>query len=159
PGLVSNLYGFADSPDAEVIARGVAGKGPDAVALGRHANFFLWGFSGPPADMTPAAQRLFVNVISYMRQFDGQIPLVRSKARAREGALRFAAAPRFQSDDWRRRSSRSYRSKFQEHPEWIPVRYKGDIEAYIAELLDKSQESEAAFLKQVLPEPLRNKFA
>jgi hypothetical protein len=66
PGLVSGLYGFNDSPDAEVFARGTAGKGPDTVPLGRHANFFLWGFSAPPADMTPAAKRLFVNAVCYV---------------------------------------------------------------------------------------------
>ena len=95
PGLVSDLYGFADSPDAEVIAQGVAGKGPDTLALGRQANFFLWGFSALPADMTPSGQRLFVNVVSYMRKFDGQMPLVRKTARSREWAFCYATIPDF----------------------------------------------------------------
>ena len=47
PGLVSNPHGFADSPDAEVISSGLNSKGPDSVALARHGNFFLWGFSAP----------------------------------------------------------------------------------------------------------------
>jgi hypothetical protein len=45
PGLVSDLYGFEDSPDCEVIAQGMAQKGPDTLALGRQGNFFMWGFS------------------------------------------------------------------------------------------------------------------
>src|SRR5688500_11692244 len=39
PGTVAAGYGFADSPDAEVIANGINSKGPAAVALGRHASF------------------------------------------------------------------------------------------------------------------------
>src|SRR5262249_59891449 len=49
PGLVSDPYGFADSPDAEVISSGHNGKAPDAVALGRQGNLFPLGFSPPPA--------------------------------------------------------------------------------------------------------------
>ncbi|MCL4854667.1 MAG: hypothetical protein KJZ78_25175, partial [Bryobacteraceae bacterium] len=90
------LYGFADSPDSEVIAQGISQKGPDTLAIGRQANFFLWGFFAPPSDMTPSGQRLFVNVVAYMRTFDGQIPLVHETsylARSREWALRYALYP------------------------------------------------------------------
>jgi hypothetical protein len=89
PGLVSNPYGFADSPDAEVISSGLNSKGPDSVALARHANFFLWGFSASPKDMTPEARKCFVNAVCYIKKFDGQRPIVRKVGRGytRRGAL------------------------------------------------------------------------
>ena len=89
PGLVSNPYGFADSPDAEVISSGLNSKGPESVALARHANFFLWGFSASPKDMTPEARKCFVNAVCYIKKFDGQRPIVRKVGRGytRQGAL------------------------------------------------------------------------
>ena len=83
-GLVSTLYGFTDSPDAEVFAQGLAAKGPDTAALARQGNFFLWEFSAAPSNRTPSGQRLFVHAIAYMREFDGQRPLVHSAAPSRE---------------------------------------------------------------------------
>jgi hypothetical protein len=91
PGLVSDPYGFEDSPDAEAIASGINSKGPTAVALGRHGNFFLWGFSGQPSDMTPEARKCFVNSVCYIKKFDGQRPLVRKDGQSRQWALIFAA--------------------------------------------------------------------
>ena len=76
PGLVSDSFGFEDSPDAEWISSGINSKGPTSMALGRHANLFLWGFSGDPAQMTESGKRVFVNSICWMKQFDGARPLV-----------------------------------------------------------------------------------
>src|SRR5262252_9350531 len=45
-GMVSDPYGFEDTPDAEWISSGVNSKGPNSVALGRVGNFFHWGFFG-----------------------------------------------------------------------------------------------------------------
>lgn len=45
PGMIARPWGFADSPDAEYISGGVSAKDIDAVAMGRHGNFFFWGFS------------------------------------------------------------------------------------------------------------------
>ena len=56
PGLVYHPYGFEDSPDAELIASGLNSKDPHAIALARQGNFFLWGFSASPSDMTFDAQ-------------------------------------------------------------------------------------------------------
>jgi hypothetical protein len=91
PGLVSDPYGFDDSPDAEAIASGLNSKGPNSVTLGRHGNFFLWGFSAPPSDMTPQARNCFVNSVCYIQKFDGQKPLVRKSCQGREWALFYAA--------------------------------------------------------------------
>lgn len=64
-GLVSRGWGFEDSPDAEVISSGVCDKAKTAVAIGRHGNFFLWGFSGSPDYMTRTAKQVFANAIVY----------------------------------------------------------------------------------------------
>ena len=127
---MSTLYGFADSPDAEVIGQGIADKSPDTVALGRQANFFLWGFSAPPSDMTPAGQRLFVNVVAYMRQFDGQAPLVSPKAKSREWALIDARMPRFMSDEYLEAQRRDFEKLLVKNPGWIPKEYNGNAKAY-----------------------------
>jgi hypothetical protein len=76
-GLVSRGNRFAESPDAEVISSGVCQKDVGAVALGRHGNFFLWGFSASPAQMTDEAKKVFVNAVAYIKQFDGKPPIAR----------------------------------------------------------------------------------
>jgi|GEM_PF-754044 len=77
PGLVSRGDEFEEAPDAEVISSGLNGKGPEMVALGRHGNYFLWGFASPPSEMTPEARKCFLNVVCYIRKFDGRKPVVR----------------------------------------------------------------------------------
>jgi hypothetical protein len=74
-GLVSDPVGFEDSPDAEWISGGVNSKGPNSMAIGRHGNWFLWGFAGDPTQMTESARCVFVNAIVWMKQFDGKPPL------------------------------------------------------------------------------------
>ncbi|MGN6399805.1 MAG: hypothetical protein ACTHMD_05090 [Flavisolibacter sp.] len=76
-GLVSRGNRFAESPDAEIISSGVCAKDVGAVALGRHGNFFLWGFSASPAQMTDEAKKVFVNAVAYIKQFDGKTPIAR----------------------------------------------------------------------------------
>ena len=90
PGLVSDPYGFDDSPDAEAIASGLNSKGPSSVTLGRQGNFFLWGFSAQPSDMTPEARKCFVNSICYIKKFDGQKPLVHKARQSRQWAFVYA---------------------------------------------------------------------
>ncbi|MHC5012439.1 MAG: hypothetical protein ACYTG6_16100 [Planctomycetota bacterium] len=89
-GLVSDGYGFEDSPDCEYISGGLNSKGPRSLALGRQGNWFLWGFCAPPSEMTEAARLVYLNTIAYMQQFDGQRPLVTRERRAREWALVYA---------------------------------------------------------------------
>lgn len=76
-GLVSRPWGYEDCGDAEIISSGVCSKSLDAVALGRHGNFFHWGFSASPAYMTEQAKAVFANAIVYIAKFKGQIPIVR----------------------------------------------------------------------------------
>jgi hypothetical protein len=91
-GLVCDPYEFEDSPDAEVIARGINSKNPRAIAIARQANFLLWGFSARPSAMTPSGQACFLNAIHYIRRFEGEHPLVRREANGREWAVVKAAS-------------------------------------------------------------------
>lgn len=76
-GLVTRGDGFLDSPDAEYISSGVNTKDLGAVAIGRHGNFLLWGFSASPDYMTDEAKQVFANAVVYMKQFKGQKPIAR----------------------------------------------------------------------------------
>ena len=76
-GMVSRPWGFADSPDVEYISSGVCAKTLDAIALGRHGNFFHWGFVSSPADLTEEAQTVLANAIVYIAGFAGQTPIAR----------------------------------------------------------------------------------
>jgi hypothetical protein len=98
-GLVADPYGFEDSPDAEWISSGVNSKGPRSVALGRHGNFFMWGFFADPSLMTESGKRVFVNTINYMKQFDGQRPLIAKTAQSRDWALVYSGYVRQFADD------------------------------------------------------------
>ncbi|MDR1273100.1 MAG: DUF4200 domain-containing protein, partial [Odoribacteraceae bacterium] len=76
-GMVSRAWGFEDSPDAEIISGGVSSKSLDAVAIGRHGNFFLWGFAASPAYLTDEAKAVLANAIVYISRFAGQGPIAR----------------------------------------------------------------------------------
>lgn len=76
-GLVARGTGFLDSPDTEFISSGVNSKDVDAVAIGRHGNFLLWGFSASPDYMTDEAKQVFANAVMYIKQFKGQKPIAR----------------------------------------------------------------------------------
>lgn len=76
-GLVARGNRFSESPDTEMISSGVCQKDVGAVALGRHGNFFLWGFGASPAGMTEEGKKVFVNTVAYVAQFDGRTPIAR----------------------------------------------------------------------------------
>ena len=76
-GMVSRPWGFEDSPEAEVISSGVCAKSLDAVAIGRHGNFFHWGFAASPKYMTEEAKTVFANAVVYIAKFAGQTPIAR----------------------------------------------------------------------------------
>jgi hypothetical protein len=85
-GMVAHGEGFDDSPDAEAISGGVCLKNAEAVALGRHGNYFMWGFSGSPDYMTSEANQVFINTICYIRTFDHQRAIVKKvQIETREG--------------------------------------------------------------------------
>lgn len=71
-GMVCRPWGFSDSPDTEIISGGVSLKSPDAIAIGRHGNFFHWGFAASPDFMTEEAKTVFANAVSYTAKLKGQ---------------------------------------------------------------------------------------
>lgn len=71
-GLVSRPWGYEDSPEAEYISGGISSKSLDAVAIGRHGNFLLWGFAASPAYLTEEARSVLANAIVYISHFKGQ---------------------------------------------------------------------------------------
>ncbi len=89
-GLVADGYGFEDTPDSEWISGGFNTKGPRAAALAREACFFHWGFAADPEEMTPEARLVFLNVLAYMKQFDGHRPLQKKVTRHRKWAPLYA---------------------------------------------------------------------
>jgi hypothetical protein len=158
PGLVSDLYGFDDSPDSEVIAQGMAQKGPDTLALGRQANYLLWGFSAQPSDMTPSGQRLFVNVVAYMKQFDGEKPLMQKKSQSRDWALRYASSFRMLKNEYWEMKTRELRESLKKHPEYLPKNI-GNAEEYITDTVEQQRKAEERVVPMLFPESLIKKFS
>lgn len=76
-GMVSRPWGFLDSPETEMISSGVCAKTIDAVAIGRHGNFFFWGFSASPKYMTDEAKQVFANAVVYTASLKGQKVIAR----------------------------------------------------------------------------------
>ncbi len=76
-GMVARPGGFLDSPDAEIISGGKSQKSIDAVAIGRHGNFFFWGFSASPKYMTDEAKLVFANAVVYTASLKGEKILAR----------------------------------------------------------------------------------
>lgn len=77
-GIVSSPSGFFDSPDVEWISGGVNSKGPNSIAIGRHGNFFQWGFAASPTYLTDEAKDVFTNAVHYIAKFDRQGPIART---------------------------------------------------------------------------------
>lgn len=85
--------GFNDSPDAEIIATGLnRAKCYGDVGIGRQGNVLQWGYGDPPAQMTEAGRRLFLNCIHYICRYEGKPPLVRRGNEGRLYALRWNSA-------------------------------------------------------------------
>jgi Thiol:disulfide interchange protein DsbD, N-terminal len=133
PGMVSDPYGFGDSPDAEVISAGLNSKGPDSVALGRHGNYFLWGFSASPTDMTPEGRQCFVNAVCYIKKFDGQKPFVTKTGSGRQWALVYAGYVKQYSDQdfVKDLFPEDLRRRFGKDPEKLVAYYRENLEYLI----------------------------
>ena len=64
-GEALTLDGIVNSIDAELVAMGTSGKGPNRGAIVRHGRYTLWAFEGGVEDMTDEGQSLFVNTVFY----------------------------------------------------------------------------------------------
>ncbi len=76
-GMVSRPVGYLDSPETEIISSGECAKSIDAVAIGRHANFFHWGFSASPDYLTEAGKAALANAIVYISKFKNEHVIAR----------------------------------------------------------------------------------
>lgn len=76
-GMVSGWYGLQEGNDAEYISGGHCMKSYENMAIGRHGNFFMWGFGAAPGRMTPEARTVFANAVCYISRFGGKKPVVR----------------------------------------------------------------------------------
>lgn len=77
PGLICHGSGFENSPDAEYIAGGSSAKDAGALAIGRHGNFFHWGFAASPKYLTEEAKTVLANAIVYTSRFKGKRVIAR----------------------------------------------------------------------------------
>jgi hypothetical protein len=114
PGLVSTGEGFTDAGDAEIISSGVSTKTVESVALARHGNFFHWGFSADPSQMTEEARLVFVNAVHYIAKYKGQHPYSRRPYRTptREIALDVAfMLQRSSYEEWQQRQRADHASR------------------------------------------------
>ncbi|MDT8302710.1 MAG: hypothetical protein RQ760_14600 [Sedimentisphaerales bacterium] len=131
--VVARAYGFTDSPDAEVLAKGFnTGKEYGAVGVGRHGNFLQWGYSSSPSKMTDAGRKFFINCICYISKFDGKAPLVRRASSDRLNAMRLAAIITRISGDKKEFFMRLFPAEFWEKygtdPDGLVKYYRENIE-------------------------------
>lgn len=72
PGMICRGSGYDDSPDSEYISGGESAKTYESVAIGRHGNYFHWGFCANPEDLTEQGRNVLANAIVYISKFKGQ---------------------------------------------------------------------------------------
>ena len=89
-GVVSSREQLEGMPDTEIIAGGLNSRADNGIPLAREANLFQWGFTGDPSHMTEEAKLFFVNVVCYLKKFDGHKILIRAKVPKRSSALSYA---------------------------------------------------------------------
>ena len=127
--VVAQGYGFADSPDAEIIALGVNGKAYGNVGIGRHGNFLQWGYWAAPSQMTDAGRKLFVNCVHYMSRFDGKRPLIRRNAGShRMNAIMFATTRTKDETFFLRTFGADLKVKYDGNPEGLVKYYRDNFE-------------------------------
>ena len=155
PGLVSSRETFVNTQDAEIISGGINSKGPDSVAIGRHANFFLWGFSAQPSDMTPDGRKCFVNAVYYIQKFDGhKAQPAQYASGGRESMVRNAYYLRSVSDIYIQELVKEFNERKSEYPEEALKRVGDDPATYFRDLFMPSVESHL----QLFPAKLREQF-
>jgi hypothetical protein len=84
-GEAFTLDSIVNSCDAELIAKGTSGKGPNRGAILRHGPYTLWGFGGGVPDMTPAGRDLFINTVYYAAKHGGAEVLEKRRNKTRDG--------------------------------------------------------------------------
>ena len=83
----------------------------------------------PPSKMTDPGQKLFLNCICYIEQFDGKAPLVRTRASHRDNALRLAAlVDRIDDERFFRSAFPEELRKYEDDPEALVAHYQAGYE-------------------------------
>ena len=157
PGLVSNLYGFDDSPDSEVIAQGMAQKGSRYAGAGPSGQLFLVGFFGPAIRYDPVRSAV-------IRECGRLHQAVRwpKAARAKEiafarMALRYASSFRMLQNEYWEMKTRELRETLKNHPNWIPKDF-GNAEEYITNTVEQQRKAEERVVPTLFPESLIKEF-
>ncbi|WP_163407108.1 hypothetical protein [Flavobacterium ajazii] len=152
-GMVARGWGFEDAPNSEIISGGVSSKQKTAVALGRHGNFFLWGFAGSPDDMTDEAKIVFANTVAYMNKHKKDQLIVR-KYNERIATKEFIDELEFYTTA---KSFESYRDAMIKYGE----KDKADklkIQAKIDRGEELSEDDKIIFESQAAPIPTRKEY-
>ncbi len=84
-GEALTLDGIVNSIDAELIAKGTSGKGPERGAIVRHGPYTLWGFEGPVENMTEEGKALFINTVYYSAKQKDASVLEKKQNSSRDG--------------------------------------------------------------------------
>ena len=84
-GEALTLDGIVNSIDAELIAKGTSGKGPERGAIVRHGPYTLWAFEGPVTNMTEEGKALFVNTVYYSAKQKDTSVLEKRQNKSRDG--------------------------------------------------------------------------
>ncbi len=84
-GEALTLDGIVNSIDAELIAKGTSGKGPERGAIVRHGPYTLWAFEGPVENMTEEGKALFINTVYYSAKQKDASVLEKKQNKSRDG--------------------------------------------------------------------------
>lgn len=84
-GEALSLDGIVNSIDAELIAKGTSGKGPERGAIVRHGPYTLWAFEGPVENMTEEGKALFINTVYYSAKQKDASVLEKKQNKSRDG--------------------------------------------------------------------------
>lgn len=152
-GMVSRPWGYTDSPEAEYISSGVCAKTLDAVAIGRHGNFFHWGFAASPQYMTEEAKAVFANAVVYISKFKGQ-GLIARKYDEHQTTLEYLKELEYLSTE------ESYLERMQTNKKWdaemLARKAAAQAKKDKGEKLSESEEEMLGFEPQ--PEPTREEY-
>ncbi|MHC5080412.1 MAG: hypothetical protein ACYTHN_15475, partial [Planctomycetota bacterium] len=96
-GSAHTLDGIVNSVDAELIAKGLSGKGPERGAIIRHGRFTLWGFEGSVESMTEAGKALFINIVHYAAKQGSAPVLEKMRHKTRDGPYTYLALAKTQT--------------------------------------------------------------
>ena len=99
-----------------------------------------------------------MNAVCYIRQFDGQRPLVRYEVQSREWALRRAMMPRFLSQDYQEAQHPPSSSDAPTASGMDSPGTQGKLEAYIKQQSPMSKRPRPNGSPEWFPEPLRERF-